>query len=217
MVGSKSLTLARSATKVARMRISYGYGGWVSVEDVGVPGPLYVRLAPDDSGRWRVRELYVEGEAALTEEVLRRLPLHLIETFAQEDTAVLSSRAGIPGPDLGLLASHYGTSWGSQANHWVAESWRAQYPDSGVERPARPRRRRRATSPRREPLTAPTRLDDDFLRRVADAYRDVAADGRWPAVVLADEAGVSRSTVRRWVLEARKRGHLPPGSQGKVG
>ncbi len=199
------------------MRISYGNGGWVSVEDVGVPGPLYVRLAPDESKRWRVHEMYIEGGAPLTSEMLRRLPLHLIETLAQEDSERLAVSAQIAGPDLGLLASHYATTWGSQAKHWVADSWRAQIKDSDVERPSRPRPRRRAAARAREPLTAPIRLDDDFLRRVADAYRDVAADGRWPAVVLADEAGVSRSTVRRWVLEARKRGHLPPGKQGKVG
>ncbi len=199
------------------MRIAFGYGGWVQVEDVGLPGPMYVRLAPDDSKRWRVRELYIEGGAPLTEESLRRLPLHLVEMWAQEDTEVLESRAGVPGPDLGLLASHFATSWGRSDKHWVADSWRAQYPDSGVERPKRPRSVRRPTPPPREPLTTPHRLDDDFLKRVADAYRDVVASGRWPAPVLAAEANVTKSTVRRWVLEARKRGHLPPGKQGKVG
>jgi hypothetical protein len=217
MASSKSLTLARGRSKVARMRISYGYGGWVGVEGVDLPGPLYVRLAPDASKRWRVHELYIEGGAPLTADMLRRLPLHLIETLAQEDSDRLAVRAKIAGPDLGLLAAHYATSWGSQARHWVADSWRAQIRDSGVERPPRPRPRRRPAAPKREPLSAPNRLDDDFLRRVADAYRDVAARGGWPAPVLAAEAGVSPSTVRRWVLEARKRGHLPPGSQGRVG
>lgn len=211
------MTLTRLMAKVARMRVSYGYGGWVSVEDVGVPGPLYVRLARDDAKRWRVHELYIEGGAPITAEMLRRLPLHLIETFAQEDSEHLAIRAKVAGPDLGLLASHYATSWGPKARHWVAESWRAQFEDSDVERPPRPRPRRRAAAPKREPLTAPARIDDDFLRRVADAYRDVAAAGGWPAPVLSKEASVSPSTVRRWVLEARKRGHLPPGSQGKVG
>ncbi len=199
------------------MRISYGHGGWVRVEDVGVPGPFYVRLAPDASTRWRVHEMYIEGGAPLTSEMLRRLPLHLIETMAQEDSEHLARSVRFVGPDLGLLASHYATTWGPQAKHWVADSWRAQFKDSDVERPSRPCPRPRAAARAREPLTAPIRLDDDFLRRVADAYRAVAADGKWPAVVLADEAGVSRSTVRRWVVEARKRGHLPPGSKGRVG
>jgi len=201
------------------MQISYGNGGWVKVDDVDVPGSLYVRLAPDDTGRWRVRELYMEGEAPLSEELLRRMPLHLIETLAQERPEDLARRAELPAPDIGLLASHYASAWGPAVNHWVALSVRAQLSDSGVERPRRPRRRPagRPARPQREPLAPPSRLDDEFLSRVATAYREVAAAGEWPAPALADEAGVSRATVRRWVLEARKRGHLPPGSQGKVG
>jgi hypothetical protein len=32
------------------MRLSYGNGGWIRVDGVGLPGPLYVRLAADEQG-----------------------------------------------------------------------------------------------------------------------------------------------------------------------
>lgn len=199
------------------MNLSFGNGGWVRVEDIGLPGPLYARLQPDDRRRWRVRDLFIEGDAPLTADLLRKIPINVIEVEAQADTEDLVARAAVPGPDLGLLASHYATTFGAKPEHWVAQSWRAQFPDSGVERPSRPRRRRTAPAAVRQPLTAPDRLDDEFFTVLAHAYRDVVSSGAWPAPTLAEEAGVSPKTVRRWILEARKRGHLPPGTQGKVG
>lgn len=56
-----------------------------------------------------------------------------------------------------------------------------------------------------------------FAERVARQYRHFAALTRRPNVAMAEASGVPVSTVRAWVLEARRVGALPPGRQGRVG
>lgn len=52
-------------------------------------------------------------------------------------------------------------------------------------------------------------LDDDFLGRVAEVYRDAAARRESPAKALVEQLGpVSRGTARRWVMHARRAGKL---------
>jgi hypothetical protein len=77
---------------------------------------------------------------------------------------------------------------------------------------------RPAEAPYVPPLERPDRLDDAFLRHVADAYADAIRRGaKSPAAALAAQAIVPVRTVHRWVYLARKAGHLPPGSQGRIG
>lgn len=67
-------------------------------------------------------------------------------------------------------------------------------------------------------LYRPTGSDPDgFYRAVAAHYRAHAALSGKPAARMAEAAGVPVTTVHRWVREARLRGHLPPGRQGKAG
>lgn len=62
-----------------------------------------------------------------------------------------------------------------------------------------------------------TETVDEFYARVADAYRIFAArgDGR-PTSTIAEASGVQKNTAARWVHEARRRGHLPPTTKGRV-
>lgn len=57
---------------------------------------------------------------------------------------------------------------------------------------------------------------DGFSRQVAAAYERLVLTSHRPNVALAEEAGVPVATARRWVLEARRRGHLPPGERGRA-
>jgi hypothetical protein len=72
--------------------------------------------------------------------------------------------------------------------------------------------------PRRYRLKRPAgrRLDDRFFENVGRAYRGAVIRGLSPRKTLAADTGVAPDTVARWVLEARRRGHLPPGEPGKV-
>jgi len=58
---------------------------------------------------------------------------------------------------------------------------------------------------------------DEFYRRVADRYAELARTVRAPAQALADANDVPVTTARRWTKEARNRGFLPPGTPGKAG
>jgi hypothetical protein len=70
---------------------------------------------------------------------------------------------------------------------------------------------------RREALTRPPRSgDDDFYRNVAEAYRFYVLRSNKPAVEIAAEASVPVATARRWIVEARRRGHLDPGHRGRI-
>jgi hypothetical protein len=58
---------------------------------------------------------------------------------------------------------------------------------------------------------------DDFYRRVAAAYSDLAGRSRRPAAELAAKNDVPVTTVHRWIKEARRRGLLGPGRRGSAG
>jgi hypothetical protein len=57
----------------------------------------------------------------------------------------------------------------------------------------------------------------EFSERVARYYRVFAAFSSSPTKDLAEHSGVPLPTMRTWIREARLRGSLPPGTQGKAG
>lgn len=77
------------------------------------------------------------------------------------------------------------------------------------------RRSRVAQRPRLERPTG-RHLDDDFYRRVADAYRAAVANGLPPSKTLAADSDTPAGTVNRWIAAARGRGYLPPATPGKA-
>lgn len=62
----------------------------------------------------------------------------------------------------------------------------------------------------------PSQGSDEFYRQVADVYRYYAEYSYKPATEIAAEADVPVATARRWINEARKRGHLGPGQRGRA-
>lgn len=159
----KYCELATSRATLALVRISYGNGGWVRVDAIGLPGPFYVRFGQDEMGRWRAIEIYVDGDGESLSSATLRLPLADIEAAVLEDGEHLSIRSGVPGPDLRRLAAHFSTTWGASTyaglhcdrcggpvkgrthrpegevravQNWVAESYFAQYPNDAFPEPA---------------------------------------------------------------------------------
>lgn len=207
------------------MQLSYGNAGWVRVDGIGLPGPLYLRLRPDPdgAGRWRVTEVYLDGrDEPITDRMLSDLDLDGLESIAQMDRTDherLIRQDRYAGPLLSVLASYYGTTFGRQAKGWVADMWRSQFPGSGV-RPVRRAREPQLQAPDDPPplQAADGRVTDDFLREVARAYSAALQRGdRRPAVTLAEQAGVTVHATRKWILTARQRGIMPPGRAGKAG
>ncbi|WP_369053886.1 hypothetical protein [Kineococcus terrestris] len=67
-------------------------------------------------------------------------------------------------------------------------------------------------------LSRPASSDaEEFYSLVAWAYREYAEGTRAPAKKIAEEAEVPVTTAHRWIREARRRGLLPPGQQGRAG
>lgn len=203
------------------MHLSLGNGGWVRVDDRDrLPGPLYARLRRDGSGRWRVNELYL-SDGPITGNDVRRLPIAQLEALAADpdvSTALMENEEG-PAVPLSVLASYYKTTFPEPGKHWVADAYYSQIPGSGV-RKVPLNRAPRVTEKREAPvLRAPEggRLTDEFLAQVHRAYAAAIERGEWPAPALAEQTGVSRHAVRKWIYTARRRGIMPPGRQGTVG
>ncbi|MEU3033497.1 hypothetical protein [Streptomyces griseoaurantiacus] len=69
------------------------------------------------------------------------------------------------------------------------------------------------------PLARPEgRITDEFLNDLARSYRWLVASGDTaPAAAIAKQTGAPVATVRRWIVNARQRGMLPPGRPGRAG
>lgn len=226
------------------VRVSIGNGGWVCVDDVDLPGPLYVRFR-DFGGRLRPVEVYLDasqGTSAVTAQDLRQLPLGEVEAVANQDpgsTLGVANRMNFPAPDLSTLASYY-ASWFAgnmeteiARGNWVALAFASQHIDPGRNADRTPdldlpvKRVRRSPDPGaryRSPATGyrlaagPTAgLTDDFLRDVARAYASAVARGEPPNRAIASQTGYPLKTVQRWVYTARLRGIMPPGRKGAAG
>jgi hypothetical protein len=63
---------------------------------------------------------------------------------------------------------------------------------------------------------AQRRLDDDFFRQVAFAYREAVERGLNPGKTIAEDADVPYTTASRWIAQARERRYLGKARQGKV-
>lgn len=173
------------------MEITWGRGGWVSVDGIGLPGLLYLRIGRDGAPY----AMYVAGSAPLTAKQLRTLPLTRI-------TSVVNSR-----PDL-LLAG--GIS---------ADPAELRLPDLGKTfEQVVPRRRKGPGADTTARLSPPTAgLDDAFLQNVARAYIAAVARGERPNKSLAEQTQTPVRTVERWVYLARKSHFLASTKTGAVG
>ena len=218
-----------------------GNGGWVALDGLDLPGPLYVRVR-DDAGRLRITELYLDasrGSSFIEAQDIRDLPVRVIETFLNYYGDGIRDRMKIPAPDLSTLASYFGTTFMRYEEliaegNWVAASLAGQDLLSpgqkrGITEKQRapvmrvPHARRRWSGIREADegfrLTAgPTEgLTDDFLHDVAHAYAAAVTRGEKPNVSIAEQVGYPLKTVQRWVYTARLRGIMPRGRKGAVG
>lgn len=60
-------------------------------------------------------------------------------------------------------------------------------------------------------------IPDDYFQLVAGCYLAAAVETSNPVALLARESRIPHETLRRWVKEARKRGYLPKGLEGRAG
>jgi hypothetical protein len=215
-----------------------GNGGWVALDGLGLPGPLYVRFR-EDAGRLRISELYLDASqgSSFIEAQDMRLPLSAIETFINYYGDHVRDHLRYPGPDLSTLASYFGTTFvrydellaegnwvaGCLASQWIPPGKKKDTTEHGwpVVRVPRARRQWKGIREADEGFrltSGPTEgLTDEFLRDVARAYKDAVARGEKPNVAIKEQTGYPLKTVQRWVYTARLRGIMPRGRRGAAG
>ncbi|PZG54325.1 hypothetical protein C1I98_04385 [Spongiactinospora gelatinilytica] len=225
------------------MRIYIGYGGWVAVDGLDLPGPLYVRVR-EEGDRLRVSEFYLDASTshtAIDGNDLRNIPFQQLETFINANAEHVKPVMGLPAPDLSTLASYYQTGFGNTERqiaegNWVVASFAAQSipadrdsdtdPDSGVRIKRVPRQHppgdgwkslRSEERDYRLPCGPKDGVTDEFLRKVARAYNAAILRGERPNVAIAEQTGYQIKSAQRWVYTARQRGIMPRGRKGRAG
>lgn len=169
--------------------------GWVAYR-TDTPGLYaFARLAKDENGALVVRDLLVSADEHLSATDLQAVKLGQIER--QINALPMSLReAPLSAP---------------QERDEFIEAFRRPAPHGMVTKDKRPKQGR-------PKLSRPSGEDPNvFYARVAEAYRSASSETSKPGPLLAEEAGVPVATARRWIAEARRRGHLPPGRKGKAG
>lgn len=187
------LLYARCMTKqLTHLHIETGPGGWARVfwrRESGPENVVFVRFRPPQPRkrlRWEIVALHTTKRSALTSALLDDIPRDRI-------------RLAVVASDVfreGLLRD-----MDDEVPSDLDSAFRGKYqeaPRSKLERPPR------------------SEMNDDFYRGVALAYRQAVAAGRPPLKTLADDSGLARGTIARWIAEARERKFLPATEPGKV-
>jgi hypothetical protein len=171
---------------------TYHGGGWVLADNVQ-GDRVTVRFQLSERGRLEPVELRLDG-SVLDSNTLRRLPLTVMETFAN-------------------------TVWRSEIEDMIGKAPVGDLHDRSVMPPQGPpglirRSIVRKTARLKIPAGA---KPDSFYQQVAKTYSHLARGSNRPAVELAEVNDVPVTTAHRWVKEARRRGFLPPGQKGRRG
>ena len=169
------------------IKLTPAAGGWLHA-DWG-DGKAWVRFGKDKRDQLtRITELHVSDP---TPEKLRRIPLariHAAATMRGAGLVQLLLAVGIDAePPPGML----GSTPAADAQMKLERRYKLRW---------KPRQR----------------LGDDFYRDVAHAYQSAVAFGLRPRKAIVDDTGAADATAAGWVLEARRRGYLPPAEPGKV-
>lgn len=197
-----------------------GGGGWALVEQHGAQGRerILVRVATDNRGRYRIRDLHVldTGEP-MTAERLRAVRVSAIEAILNlpEQSAAVADRMDTRPPfELEQVLDEFVTSGAVTTGRAHERDHARGFTPIGGTAP-----RQHSGHLRPFARTGRRGYDDDFYRQVADLHRAVVARGGRPGPVamIAEVADVPRTTAARWVKEARRRELLDPApAQGKA-
>jgi hypothetical protein len=179
-------------------RLRFANGGWIGLERHDGSEGMLIRVAPDDTGRFRVRELLLRdtGEP-VTAERLRAVRLGAIESVANlpDESSAIRERLELP-----------------VVNPPGSTSFFDPHQEMRLRAQPKPQPARRKLAPPRG-----RGYPDDFYVRVAETYREALRQQDRPVKAIAESADVPRSTAGRWVKEARRRGLLGEAQPGKAG
>jgi transposase-like protein len=179
-----------------------GRKGWVFYTPGEIDEGVFLRLARDSPGkRLKVVEVRAGGPDGLSARTLRELPVARIEAAANNPREAWRVNQAIKdGPPFDMSEPYAGLS-------------SAFFRD-----PSRVARRQRTLRQLKLRIPKTARKSDAFYSRVANAYSsEVSMGNRQPAADIATANDVPVTTVHRWIKEARRRGLLAKGEQGKAG
>jgi hypothetical protein len=172
---------------------TYHGGGWM-LADNERGDRVTVRFQLSERGRLEPVELRLDGPV-LDSNTLRRLPLTVMETFAN-------------------------TVWRGEIQDILDKAPAGDLHDRTVMPPqfSEPGSIRRSIARRTARLKIPDGAKpDSFYQQVAKTYSHLARGSNRPAADLAEANDVPVTTTHRCVKEARRRGFLPPGRKGRRG
>jgi hypothetical protein len=173
------------------LQVSRVDGVWLRADGGDLPVDVYFRCKTDEAERLFVCAMHVDATLPVTAATLRQIPIGRLE-------AAINAR-----PPLRELALESAT--------------KADRVSMGPRRSSAGDPIPIAADASRAPLTRPDGTNpEEFYALVAQAYLDLVAHTNRPAVEIADEANVPVATARRWIHEARRRGALPHGHQGRA-
>lgn len=217
----------RSLRDMVTMRMHVGLAGWARFDDSRLPGALYVRWAPADTGRLTARCLHVETPDGIDAADIRDMPWREYESWANDIRGEITKRLGDACATNGMpqLAQAFSTVYdpGQVASDWVAAAYWSDFEPEARDtaglghlnppKPARTRTRgtRRDTGYRltRGPLDG---LTDEFMGDLSRAYHAAVGRGERPnrAIYESLDGQYPIRTIERWVYLARQRGIMPP-------
>lgn len=208
-------------------RLAYAPGGWVRASRPADSTKVYMRLRGAGDGalqRFNVHTVVMDSPTPISTHVWREVPFHDVEKIANNTGGLLGSmsswnpiRDALRTPaerellDLPALERHFGTAEqlaSLDSDQPILENHMVILQDDEPSPGAKP-----------ADLVRPDgRITDEFLARLAETYRWLVSSGDTaPASTIADQTGAPVATVRRWIVNARQRGHLPPGRPGRAG
>lgn len=203
-----------------RLRLHVGDGGWALAVTERTPDlETFVQFQQAPDGRLGVANLVARAwtvtggdRDTLRAKSLRDFPLAAVEAAANTPEYREELLAGLDVPTALVIEPPSGAA---PAQTYRAGAFRGEL--GGGRLP----RRAAAPSPDDLPVLgtpASKPYPEDFYVQVAAHYRvALRYSSARPAVWLAERSDVPLRTVHRWVAEARKRHHLPPGRKGKAG
>lgn len=201
-------------------------GGWARVTRPADATTVYMRLRGAGEGSMRrlnVHTVVMDSDSPISTHIWRDVPFKSVEEVANNLHGILGATGWNPlreellkpaaGEPVGIeqLERHFGTEEELASmdgpNPVISNNMAILVGGTGTPGEAPP------------PLSKPDgRITDEFLTSLARTYQWlVASKETAPATVIAEQTGAPVATVRRWIVNARQRGMLPPGRPGRAG
>ena len=177
--------------------IELGLGGWV-VYSIGRSTTVRVRFTERPNGRLVVSEIHLGDDAGLTAELLRSVPIGMLETMANSPAMAAEFRSRLAAQSRAVEQAT-GRWLRSVTTTRTDEQVHQSFDEPPLELPD---------------AKAGGKRGDDFYEAVAKAFVWLSQHERGPAQVLAERNGIPVTTAHRWVKEARRRGRLAPARRG---